>query len=65
MIISKQKQFFKDDQRSEVNSTRLARIFFMVGEFKLGLETLIKANQLVQAVHFAVCLSELGFLLTR
>jgi hypothetical protein len=37
----------------------------MVGEFKLGLETLIAADQLVEAVHFAICLKELGFLFTR
>jgi len=47
MIISKQKQFLKAEQKPEVNATRLARILLMVGEFKLGLETLIQANQLV------------------
>jgi len=47
MIISRKKQFLKAEQRPEVNATRFARILFMVGEFKLGLETLIQANQLV------------------
>jgi len=57
--------FKKSEFCDEENAAMYARILFMVGEFQLALNELIKADFLVESVHLAIALKELGLIATR
>ena len=65
MICTRRSHFDMRDLKDEQNAARFARLCYFVGKFDLALQTLVDADYLVEACHFAISLKEIGLISTK